>query len=101
LEAENLRARREQKEIEMTEIHLSDKHKAFIDEQVRSGAYDNADDVIAAGLSRLGSEDDQLRAMIAEADEQLERGEFVAFPNADAHADSIIERGMRILNRKS
>lgn len=85
----------------MTEIHLSDKHKAFIEEQVRSGTYDSADDVIAAGLARLGSEDEHLQAMIAEADAQLERGEFVTFPSADAHANSIIERGMQILNRKS
>lgn len=85
----------------MTEIHLSDKDRAFIEEQVKSGAYDNAEDVVAAGLSRLGSEDEHLRAMIAEADAQLDRGEFVSFESAEAHADSIIERGMRILNRKS
>jgi antitoxin ParD1/3/4 len=85
----------------MTEIHLSDDQKAFIEQQVKSGAYDNADAVIAAGLSRLGSEDEHLRALIAEADAQLERGEFVRFESADAHADSIIERGMRILNRRS
>lgn len=85
----------------MTEIHLSDKDRAFIEEQVKSGAYDTAEDVVAAGLSRLGSEDEHLRAMIAEADAQLDRGEFVSFENAEAHADSIIERGMRILNRKS
>ncbi len=85
----------------MTEIHLKDDDLAFIEEQVKTGAYENAADVIAAGLSRLGSEDELLRTMIAEADNQLERGEFVRFANADAHADSIIERGMRILNRKS
>ncbi|AYD00384.1 type II toxin-antitoxin system ParD family antitoxin [Neorhizobium sp. NCHU2750] len=85
----------------MTEIHLSDEQKAFIEEQVKSGAYDNPEDVIAAGLSLLGSEDKHLRAMIAEADAQLDRGEFVSFDSADAQADSIIERGMRILNRRS
>jgi antitoxin ParD1/3/4 len=101
LEADGDRARREQKEIEMTEIHLSDKQKAFIEEQVNSGAYDSAEDVISDGLSRLGSENEELRAMIAEADAQLARGEFVTYANAAAHADSIIERGMRLLDRKS
>ncbi|KQQ37738.1 addiction module antitoxin [Rhizobium sp. Leaf306] len=85
----------------MTEIHLNDEALAFIEEQVKTGAYESAEDVVAAGLSRLGSEDELLRTMIAEADAQLERGEFVRFDNADTHADSIIERGMRILNRKS
>lgn len=85
----------------MTEIHLSDAQKAFIEEQVKSGAYKDADEVVAAGLSRLGSEAEQLRDMIAQADAQFARGEYHTFTTADALADSIIERGMRILNRKS
>ncbi|MBW6420556.1 type II toxin-antitoxin system ParD family antitoxin [Rhizobium sp. XQZ8] len=85
----------------MTEIHLSDKDKSFIEEQVRAGTYKDADEVVAAGLSRLGSENELLSEMIAEADAQFERGEYRTFTTADALADSIIERGMRILNRKS
>lgn len=36
----------------MTEIHLSEQHKAFIEEQVKAGTYKDADEVIAAGLQR-------------------------------------------------
>lgn len=85
----------------MTEIHLSDKHKAFIEEQVKAGAYKDADEVVAAGLSRLRSENELLKQMIAEADAQFERGEYLTFTTADALADSIIERGMQRLNGKS
>ncbi|MEN3146612.1 type II toxin-antitoxin system ParD family antitoxin [Neorhizobium sp. IRAMC:178] len=85
----------------MTEIHLSEQHKAFIDQQVKTGAYKDADEVIAAGLQRLGSETELLQQMIAEADAQFERGEYLTFTTADALADSVIERGMRLLNRKS
>ncbi|WP_117194193.1 type II toxin-antitoxin system ParD family antitoxin [Rhizobium terrae] len=85
----------------MTEIHLSEKDRAFIEEQVKAGLYKDADEVVAAGLSRLGSENELLREMIAEADAQFERGDYHTFTTADALADSIIERGMRILNRKS
>jgi antitoxin ParD1/3/4 len=101
LEAGKRHVRREQKEIAMTEIHLSDDDRAFIEEQVKAGAYKDADEVVAAGLSRLGSENELLREMIAEADAQFERGDYRRFTSADALADSIIERGMRILNRKS
>jgi antitoxin ParD1/3/4 len=101
LEAEIRCAIREQKEIEMTEIHLTDKHRAFIEEQVKLGAYSNADEVIAEGLNRLGSENELLKDMIAKADAEFERGEYLTFESADALADSVIERGMKILNRKS
>ncbi|EUB95092.1 putative protein family UPF0156/MetJ /Arc repressor [Rhizobium sp. CF080] len=85
----------------MTEIHLSEKQQAFIDAQVEAGVYKDANEVIAAGLQRLGSETELLQQMIAEADAQFERGEYLTFTTADALADSVIERGMRLLNRKS
>ena len=85
----------------MTEIHLSEEHRAFIEEQVKAGVYKDADEVVAAGLSRLGSDNELLKQMIADADAQFERGEYLNFTTADALADSIIERGTRLLNRKS
>jgi antitoxin ParD1/3/4 len=56
LDAAGQHAKREQKEIEMTEIHLSDEHMAFIEEQVKDGRYGSADDVIADALSLFTSE---------------------------------------------
>ena len=85
----------------MTDIHLSEQDRAFIEEQVKAGLYKNADEVVAAGLRLLGSETEMLRQMIAEADAQFERGEYLKFTTADALADSVIERGMKLLNLKS
>ncbi|MCL6706848.1 type II toxin-antitoxin system ParD family antitoxin [Pseudomonas sp. R2.Fl] len=85
----------------MTEIHLSEEDRRFIDEQVKTGAYKDAGEVIAAGLRLLGSENEALKRMIAEADAQFERGEYLTFTTSDALADSVIERGMQLLNRKS
>ena len=44
----------------MTEIHLSEQDRAFIDEQVGAGIYKSADEVVAAGLRLLGSEEGKL-----------------------------------------
>lgn len=85
----------------MTEVHLSEQDRRFIEEQVGAGNYKDAEEVIAAGLRLLGSETEMLRQMIADADAQFERGEHLTFTTADALADSIIDRGMRLLNRKS
>lgn len=85
----------------MTDIHLSEQDSAFIKEQVKAGSYKDADEVVAAGLRLLGSETEMLRQMIAEADAQFERGDYRTFTTADALADSVIERGMQLLNRKS
>lgn len=85
----------------MTEIHLNAHDRRFVEEQIEAGHFTDADEVVSAALASLGREDERLKAMIAVADAQLDRGEFVTFASADAHADSIIERGMRLLDRKS
>jgi antitoxin ParD1/3/4 len=94
LEAENLRAKREQKEIEMTEIHLSEQDQAFIDEQVKDGQYKCADDVIAAGLRLLGSEEGQLqelRHLIQQGIDDIDAGRVMTFQNADELTAHILQ----------
>lgn len=79
----------------MTEIHLSEQDRKFIDEQVKAGVYKDADEVVHASLSLLGSEEGQLaelRKMIHEADEQFERGKYITFTTADDLTAYIIER---------
>jgi antitoxin ParD1/3/4 len=44
----------------MTEIHLSERDRGFIEEQVQAGIFENADAVIAAGLRLLGSNEGKL-----------------------------------------
>ena len=79
----------------MTEIHLSEQDRAFIDEQVKAGVYKDAGAVVHASLQLLNSEEGrlvELRRMIHEADEQFERGEYVTFTTADDLTSYIIER---------
>ncbi|KXG86398.1 type II toxin-antitoxin system ParD family antitoxin [Agrobacterium bohemicum] len=85
----------------MTEIHLSEQDRKFIDEQVKAGAFEDADAVVHASLQLLGSEQEELKRMIADADAQFERGEYLTFTTADNWADSIIKRGMSQLDRSS
>lgn len=79
----------------MTEIHLNDKHRDFIDEQVKAGVYKDADEVVAAGLRLLGSKEGklvELRRMIDEADQQIANGETISFSDADSLTAHIIKR---------
>jgi antitoxin ParD1/3/4 len=85
----------------MTEIQLSDEDRAFIESKMRTGAYRSAEDVVRAGLRLLDRNDEHIREMIDAADAQVASGDTVRFDSADAVADSIIDRGMRLLNRRS
>ena len=85
----------------MTEIRLSEQDRAFVEREIGKGSYRTPEEVVSAGLQRLGSEDEMLRQMIAEADAQIARGEYKTFTSADELIDSIIERGMQRLDKKS
>ncbi|MGF9692758.1 MULTISPECIES: type II toxin-antitoxin system ParD family antitoxin [unclassified Rhizobium] len=85
----------------MAEIQLSDEDRAFIESKMRTGAYRSAEDVVRAGLRLLDRDDEHIREMIDAADAQVASGDTVRFASAEAVADSIIDRGMRLLNRRS
>lgn len=84
----------------MTEIQLSEEDRAFIEAKLRTGVYKSAEDVLRAGLRSLERDEEQVRQMIDAADAQVASGDTIPFESADALADSIIERGMRQLNRR-
>lgn len=70
----------------MTEIHLSDDAWAFVGEQVKSGRYESAEDVVAAGLRLLGSEEgeiQELRLQIQKGIDDVDAGRVMTFENAD------------------
>jgi antitoxin ParD1/3/4 len=86
LEARLTHAIREQKEITVTEIHLSEQDLAFIEEQVKAGTYENADAVVAAGLRLLdGSHGKlvELQRLIQEGLDNLEAGRVVEFASGE------------------
>jgi antitoxin ParD1/3/4 len=86
LEGEKLRARREQKEIEMTEIHLSDEDKAFIEDRMKAGIYKSSDDVVAAALRLLRQKDDkffELQRLMQEGLDDVAAGRVHRYASAE------------------
>jgi antitoxin ParD1/3/4 len=79
-------AKREQKEIAMTDIHLSEQDRTFIDEQVQAGIHKDTDAVIAAGLRLLGSKEGklmELQRLIQEGVDDVEAGRVIEFERAE------------------
>ena len=79
-------------------VTVTNEEQAFIDEQLASGRYADEAEVLRAGLVRLEHDEKvtTLRAVIAEADAQFDRGEYVTFDSADAAADFIIEQAQTL-----
>ncbi|WP_320199388.1 type II toxin-antitoxin system ParD family antitoxin [Agrobacterium sp. rho-13.3] len=76
----------------MAEIHLSEQDRAFIDEQVSAGIYRSADDVVAAGLRLLGSEEGklvELQRLIQEGLDDVEAGRVHRYGSADEFLNDI------------
>ncbi len=67
----------------MTEIHLSDKHKAFIEEQVKAGVFKGADEVMAAGLRLLQEKQESLHRLIQEGLDDVEAGRVHHYETAE------------------
>jgi len=81
-------------------VRLTQRDKEFVEQQVEAGLYDNAEEVVSAGLKALDSEDykkSQLLHQIDAADDQFARGEFLTLTTAQELAESIKERGRKIL----
>ena len=77
----------------MAIIDLDETEKAFIEEQVRTGAYKDADDVVRAGLRLLRERKlSELRSMIDKADRQIADGDFVSFSDSESLTDFIVAK---------
>lgn len=66
----------------MTDIHLNDRDKAFIDEQIEAGIYKDADEAVAAGLRLLGSKEGklaELKRLIQEGYDDVEAGRVYTY----------------------
>ncbi|MGE7369959.1 type II toxin-antitoxin system ParD family antitoxin [Neorhizobium sp. NPDC001467] len=78
----------------MTEIHLSEQDQDFITEQLKDGQYRNAEEVIAAGLRLLGSEEGQiqeLRHLIQQGIDDIDAGRVMTFADADELTAHILQ----------
>ncbi|RYE63768.1 MAG: type II toxin-antitoxin system ParD family antitoxin [Rhizobiaceae bacterium] len=70
----------------MTEIHLNDEDRAFVEDLVKHRVYRDADEVVAAGLRLLGSEEGrfiELQRLIEEGLEDVEAGRVHKFGSAE------------------
>jgi antitoxin ParD1/3/4 len=82
---------------------LGDHFERFIDAQVSDGRYDNASEVVRAALRLLEDHEArmrELRAAIAQADAEIERGDGVLIADPQALAESVIRGGRVRLDQK-
>ncbi|MBX9456333.1 MAG: type II toxin-antitoxin system ParD family antitoxin [Rhizobium sp.] len=74
-------------------VAVSDHRREFIEEEVAAGTYANEAEVVDAALEllerskRVGA----LRALIAEADDQFERGDYSEFSESDDLTQYIVD----------
>ncbi|MFS8144527.1 type II toxin-antitoxin system ParD family antitoxin [Rhizobium sp. BR 249] len=70
----------------MTTIRLNAAEEAFIEQQINAGYYENADDVVQAGLDLLREREikiAKLRALIKEGQDDIDMGRVVSFDSAE------------------
>ena len=87
-------------------INLTDHNDQFVDEQVASGRYQNASEVLRAGLrllERQAREEEQrlaaLRRLATEGFDELDQGLGVVLADDEALADYIASIGRRVSER--
>ena len=86
---------------------IGERYEAFIDKQVASGRFNNASEVVRAGLRLLEDEEaklEELRAMIDEADAEIAAGKGIVIESdedLEAFTKDIIARGNGRLRQRS
>ena len=78
-------------------IYLSKHFEEMIRRQIESGRYANASEVVREALRQYEINDmklERLRAMIAEADVQFERGEYTTVTDVRAFIEEKFERAV-------
>lgn len=75
---------------------VGDRYEAFIARQVEEGRYNNASEVVRAGLRMLEDYETRLNGLrkeIARGDADVEAGRVVAYASAEALFDDIMDDG--------
>ncbi len=82
---------------------IGDRYEAFISQQVEHGRYNNASEVVRAGLRMLEDYEVRLaksRALIDEADKEITAGHGIEYSSANELKDDIVKQGMTRLAAK-
>lgn len=79
----------------MTTIRLNAAEEAFIEQQINAGYYENADDVVQAGLDLLREREikiAKLRALIKEGQDDIDMDRVVSFDSAEELTALILQK---------
>lgn len=83
---------------------VGDRYEAFISGQIEAGRFNNASEVVRAGLRMLEDYEtrlNSLRKAVGEADEQIAAGLGKEYSSTEELTADIIKSGMERLNTKS
>ena len=83
---------------------IGDHFENFIRKQITSGRYNNASEVVRAGLRMLEDYESrmkELRELIDEGEAAIEAGRVKTYPDPEELAADIIQRGTEQLNQNS
>ncbi|PKR48460.1 type II toxin-antitoxin system ParD family antitoxin [Thalassospira marina] len=83
---------------------VGDRYEEFIAAQIEAGRYNNASEVVRAGLRMLEDYETRLedvRRLVDAADEEIAAGKGVEFSTADELTDFVMKRGMEKSTRAS
>ena len=83
---------------------IGDHFEDFIRKQITSGRYNNASEVVRAGLRMLEDYESrmkELRELIDEGEAAIEAGRVKTYPGPEELAADIIKRGTEQLNQNS
>lgn len=76
---------------------VGDRYEEFIAAQIETGRYNNASEVVRAGLRML--EDYETRQLVDAADAEIDTGKGIEIASADELKDKVVQRGMEKSSR--
>ena len=83
---------------------VGDRYEAFISQQIKAGRFNNASEVVRAGLRMLEDYETRLkslRGLIAAGDADIENNNVFKYENAQELTNDIVKRGLERLNKKN
>ena len=83
---------------------VGDRYEEFIAAQIETGRYNNASEVVRAGLRMLEDYETRLgetRQLVDAADAEIDAGKGIEIDSADELTDKVVQRGMEKSSRAS